>query len=1007
MWGDELRAQIDPAAAGWPSEVAAEWIEGALREAVEHALTAPSNPETALAALLADDFEGASELVPSARTSAVSDGNLTFWRASSIDPSLAPRARLAERIEQWRALLDGARNLRVELSLDHAAASDRTLDTRVVLRVSGDERDGAVQENVRWRADWRWSAGDSAHPKLRSLRLESFEDLRAKRRTFGDRTRAVFGGVACFGEEIVRGAPDYHMRQDRLSGQPYLGMHGLAIGDVDGDGLEDVYLPQPSGQPNRLFLHKSDGTVVENAHDAGVDFLDNCGPALLVDLDNDGDLDLAVAAGSNILVNWNDGTGHFKDGIVLKGIDEAEITSMTAADFDGDGDLDIYACRYVKGGVAGGAPVPYYAAENGASNFYWRNEGDHKFKEATAESGLAENNTRYSLAVIADDLDEDGIVDLYVVNDFGKSCFYKNDGKGHFVDAAPKLGLLNGGAGMGATCGDYDLDGHVDVYVTNMHVAAGMRIAENPQFMSANPELRPAYVRHARGNTLLRNKGDGTFEDVTDAAGVAPGGWAWGSVFLDWNDGAYESLFVPNGFATSAKSYDLGGFFWREVIAKSPPAQPAPPLPPIPPEYLDAWDAIRHFSLFEGWGWNGRERDYAYWNLGDGHFADASSAMGLDQLDDGRAAAPIDWDDDGRIDLLLRNRTGPRLRFLHNDHPAPGHFVSVELAGTRSNRDAIGAVVRIEAGGKKLRRAVVAAQGFMCAPSRRLHFGLGAATRIDRLEVRWPDGSRERYEGLDADRRYRIVQGAGGPQGGLTVREPRLHPALAEHPPEDLPIDPHPEERIVLFERMPLDAIELPLVEGTRKISSFAGAPLLVTLWSSGDPASRAIVEALGKQTQDLERAGVKSVVLARPDAATPGATGGATSTAEEILRASGLRARSGTADKRLILALEVVLVEELGPYDALSMPVQLLVDSTGELVVVYSGLRDLSRILADVETLKSVDPTSRYTEAFLGGHWVRYLGRDLDSVADTFAALNRSDLAQFYRNVARVRRPR
>jgi hypothetical protein len=997
-WGDDLRARIDPAVDGWPTEVAAEWIEQHLKRALEQALTVPDAPEACLAPLLADDFEGAGELVPQARTEPASDGNLSVWSARSIDGALASRDHLGERLAAWRALVSGSSEMRVELGVEHALASaaDR-LETTVAMRVFATTLRGTLQENVTWRADWRWSAKKKLDPRLLSMRLEKFEDVRAEKPTFRDATRAVFGSLPFFDEEIVRGASEYHLRQDRLSGQPFLGMHGIAIGDVDGDGLEDVYLPQPGGQPNRLLMHQPDGTVKDVAHEAGVDFLENCGPALLLDLDNDGDLDLAVAAGSSIIVSWNDGTGHFKETTILRGADEAEITSMSAADFDGDGDLDLYACRYVKGGVAGGAPVPYYAAQNGATNFYWRNEGHHKFKEAAAEAGLAENNTRFSLALICEDLDEDGIIDLFVVNDFGLSSFYKNDGKGHFTDVAEARGLLNGGAGMGATCGDFDLDGHIDMYVTNMHLPAGMRIAENPQFMSAHPELRAAYVRHARGNTLLRNKGDGTFEDVTERAGVARGRWAWGSVCLDWNNGGYESFFVPNGFASNAKGYDLGAFFWRDVIARSPPAPLSSSQAPIPEDYLNAWDAIRHFSLFESWPWNGHERKYAYWNLGDWRFVDVSAAIGVDLLDDGRAAAPIDWDDDGRIDLLLRNRTGPRLRYMHNEQPRAGHFLSLELAGTKCNRDAIGAQVRIEAGGRKLRRTVYAAQGFMCAPSRRLHFGLGAAERAERVEVRWPDGSRETFENVAADRRYRIVQGTGKPE----LRAPRSQP-MSESTGEPLASDARPEERVVLFDRMPMSAIELPLFDGEKRtIASFAGAPLLVTLWSSADPTSREALQALARQSKSLASRGVRCVTLAREDA-------GAVQNAREFLRTIGLETLSGAADARFTLPLEVVLVEVLGPYDKLAMPIQLLLDGSGQLAVLYSGAADPARIVTDAETLRRMDPKGRATDALLGGRWAAgFPARDLGSVAEVFQSLGLNDLERFYRDEAHARSAR
>jgi hypothetical protein len=998
-WGDEMRTRIDPAADGWPTEVASEWIEKHLQSALALALGSSESGASALTSLCASEFAGATALVPEKLDRVFSDGELDVFRAPKIDDVRAEPGALGAQIAAWRRSLASAgtdaSTLRVDVAVVHARATgDDRLETTIVVRTSErSARDAgspgpALQQNIRWSVDWRWIAKKKADPKLFSLRLQSFEEIRAASAPFTEVTRAVFGREPFFEEEIARGAADYHLHQDRLSGQPVLGMHGIAIGDVDSDGLEDVYLPQPAGQPNRLFIHQPDGTVKDVAHEAGVDFLDNCGPAMLVDLDNDGHLDLVVAAGAHILINWNDGHGHFQDGIVLRASDEPEITSMGAADFDGDGYLDIYACRYVKGGVAGGAPVPYYAADNGATNLYWHGEGNRRFKEMSAAAGLEQNNSRFSLALICEDLDEDGYTDLYVINDFGRSSFYKNDGKGHFKDVAAEHGLLNGGAGMGATCADFDLDGHVDVYVTNMQSAAGARIAENPQFMPDHPELRDAYERHARGNTLLRNRGDGTFEDVTDASGTAPGGWAWGSMAFDWNNDGYDDLFVPNGFDSNRKSYDLGAFFWRDVIAKSPAAAPATQ------DYLNAWDGLRHLAMFEGWAWNGNERKYAYLNLGSMRFADVSSALGVDFQDDGRAAVPIDWDDDGRVDLLLRNRTGPRLRLLRNDHPHPGHFVSFDLVGTRCNRDAIGAQVRLEAGGRKLRRSVYAAEGYMCSPSRRLHFGLGNAQRVDRVEVRWPDGTRETLADLAADHRYRIVEG----KGAAEMLAPRPQQAFARAAAESNALATRAEDRVVLFDRLPMKALDVPLSDGgARKLATFAGSPVLITLWSTADPTSLEMLGALARERATLDRLGVKSIVLAREEAGAPKPSGA-------ILAENGIKSLTGIADARFTLALEVILIEVFGPYEKLTMPLDLLVDRAGQLVAVYSGERELARIVADVQTLSTTDPDGRFTEALLGGHWARFVARDLEGTAQTFSALGREDLARFYREEVKAR---
>ena len=644
------------------------------------------------------------------------DGNTAVLRPAELERAARPRAELAADAEAWKAAFsaDPAPALYLHVSALREAGEGRT-ETVVDLRVSGsDGGAGKVQHNVRWNAAWT-RAQESGEPRLESLELAGFEEVRVRRAPFADVTGAVFGANACWKEEFLRGANEYHLRQDRLSAQPFLGMHGIAVGDVDADGREDVYVCQPGGQPNRLFVHREDGTAVDVAPEAGVAYLDNSGPALLCDLDGDGDQDLAVAARENVLVSWNDGKGRFSDGIVLLGGDEPEITGLSAADPDLDGDLDLFAVRYVKGGVMGGAPSPYHAAENGARDLYWRNEGGRRFQSAAAEVGLDERADRFGLALVWEDYDEDGDDDLYVVNDFGRNTLLHNE-RGRFHDVAENAGVVDQAAGMGVTCADVDLDGDIDLFDTNMHTPAGSRVATQPQFA---PKPREAYVYHARGNTLLLSRGDGTYEDATEAAGVAHGGWGWGGMFYDQNDDGYPDLHVPNGFASNRSEHDLASFFWRTFVHQTPEA------PPPPDRYLDAGDAIRHFNMFEGFSWNGWEREYHYLNLGGARFADVSAAFGVDFLDDGRAVAPLDWDDDGRVDLLLRNRTAPRLRLLRNVAGSANGWLALDLAGTRSNRDAIGARVTVEAGGRRLRQGVYAAQGFLCGTSRRLHFGLG------------------------------------------------------------------------------------------------------------------------------------------------------------------------------------------------------------------------------------------------------------------------------------------
>jgi hypothetical protein len=240
----------------------------------------------------------------------------------------------------------------------------------------------------------------------------------------------------------------------------------------------------------------------------------------------------------------------------------ANLMSLSAADFDHDGDLDLYACGYTPGPDAGATdifanPVPYHDANNGAKNFLLRNDGGLDFVDVTTEVGLDQNNRKFSFAAAWEDYDNDGDLDLYVANDFGRKNLYHND-KGRFRDVAAEAGVEDIGAGMSVSFGDYDHDGWMDLYVGNMFSSAGNRIAFQKSFSpTSDLATRGQLQRHARGNSLFRNLGDGRFADVSVEAGVTMGRWAWGSLFTDINNDGWEDLHVVNGFFTNEDPGDL------------------------------------------------------------------------------------------------------------------------------------------------------------------------------------------------------------------------------------------------------------------------------------------------------------------------------------------------------------------------------------------------------------------------------------------------------------------
>ena len=238
------------------------------------------------------------------------------------------------------------------------------------------------------------------------------------------------------------------------------------------------------------------------------------------------------------------------------------LRDLCAADFDSDGLLDIHVCVYSAGddverrGFEVNAPLPFHDAENGGRNVLLKNLGSFGFADATAAVGLDIDNSRWSFAAAWEDYDRDGDPDLYVANDFGRNCFYRNEG-GRFRQIANALKVEDMASGMSVAWGDYNRDGASDLYVGNMFSAAGNRITFRPRFTGNRPDTAEQIQRMARGNTLFQGSRDGPFHDVSETAAVTMGRWAWASKFVDLNNDGWQDLVVTNGYVTNAGNGDL------------------------------------------------------------------------------------------------------------------------------------------------------------------------------------------------------------------------------------------------------------------------------------------------------------------------------------------------------------------------------------------------------------------------------------------------------------------
>ncbi len=495
---------------------------------------------------------------------------------------------------------------------------------------------------------------------------------------------------------------------------PEVSSGGIGLIDFDGDGWLDVYAPQGgpfppqpgrTGQGDRLFRNRRDGTFEDATASSGLAGLPGgySHGVAVGDYDNDGRADLFVTRWRSYALYRNRGDGTFEDVTVAAGLggDRDWPTSAAFADLDNDGDLDLYVCHYLK----------------------W--DADHP--------PLCQNRTR-SATISCDPRGYEPTPDHVFRNDAGR-----------FTDVTAQAGIVDrDGRGFGVVAVDVDDDNRVDLFVANDQSAnylfrnrghfrfeeqglmagvacnafggnqAGMGVAAGDLDGDGRPELAVTNF-YNESTTLFRNLGDGQFADATTAVGLAVPSrerLGFGIAFLDANNDGRLDLITANGHVND----------YRPEIPYAMPVQ----------------------LLLGGPG---------------GRLTDVTTQSGPPLLIPhiGRGLAIGDIDNDGRVDAIMVAQNEP-LVYLHN-RTAGGHFLTLELEGTASNRDGVGARVVVEAGGLRQVSQRFGGGSFLSAHDPRLHFGLGPATRVDRLEVRWPSGRVDRFQDLAADRRYRLREG--------------------------------------------------------------------------------------------------------------------------------------------------------------------------------------------------------------------------------------------------------
>ncbi|MBN1442183.1 MAG: CRTAC1 family protein, partial [Planctomycetes bacterium] len=542
---------------------------------------------------------------------------------------------------------------------------------------------------------------------------------------------------------------------------------GAAMGDVTGDGRPDLFFTYGPGE-NRLYRQGDDLRFEDVTESAGVGGGDAWGVgAAMADIDSDGDLDIYVCnygSPNQLFINRGDGRS-FLEAAADRGLDLEDASLMPYfADYDLDGDLDVFVLtyRYYRpGGRPKEPPVGfkdgkpyilpefekyYFLREIGPNRFtadtcgrpdrFFRNDGG-RFTDVGEQAGIRAPG--HGLSAIWWDYDEDGLLDIYVANDFtDPDHLYRNRGDGTFTDVIASVTSIMTWSSMGSDLGDIDGDGRLDLLVGEMSPTTHRKekmvmgeIGDRGWFLENN------WPRQVMRNHLFLSTGAGRFMEVAFLCGLARSDWTWGPKLLDLDgDGRVDAL-IANGCARMSNDADV----------------------PVTVQMLvgqTEWDIWKDQPPL-------REQDLAFRNEGDLRFRNASREWGLDHVGMSYSSAHGDLDGDGDLDLVtihLDERVG-----IYRNRESRNHRVIVALEAMATHRSAVGAVVRIETpDGAEQIRVVNPQTGYAASNDPALHFGLGAQDTIRRLSVTWPGGGVQRFEDLEADHRYTIVEPDAPPE---------------------------------------------------------------------------------------------------------------------------------------------------------------------------------------------------------------------------------------------------
>ena len=542
------------------------------------------------------------------------------------------------------------------------------------------------------------------------------------------------------GVDFTHQGPTFDRQLDHIMPQVASLGASVAVADFDRDGWQDFYLTN-SGENslNRLYRNKGNDTFEDVAAALGVADVNRRETGVSMgavwgDYDNDGDEDLFLYRYGRPDLFRNDGGRGFVSVSDTAGLPRwVNANAATWLDYDRDGRLDLFLAGYWHEDVNLWAltttrimPESFEYANNGGRKYLLWNRGDGTFEDRTERMGI--RSRRWTLAVVAGDLLGTGYPDLFLSNDYGVSELYANRGGTSFVDVARETGVgMTPKSGMNASFGDIFNDGRLAIYKSN--------ISEPGALVQGNDLWVP------------RAAGEGTapgYENLASSLGVDLGGWSWGAQFGDLNNDGNLDLYLVNGYVSAGERSSYWYDFQNIAVGHSTIIGDA-----------KSWPAMRGRSL------SGYQRKRVWLNDGLGRFGEVAQVVGATDTFDGRAVAFADFGNRGALDVIVANQRGPLLIYRNQVDPSR-HWIQIELEGSASNRSAIGARVEVQWSGGRQVQEVTAASGFSAQNQRRLHYGLGSATAVDRVVIRWPSGREQTIERPAVDTLHRLRE----PQAG-------------------------------------------------------------------------------------------------------------------------------------------------------------------------------------------------------------------------------------------------